>query len=340
MRKQWLMLITAVLSFMVMVGCQQESASTTIQQATDQHITIIPRYNMAEYDQRIDQLYQQLAATPHAKSFSMADRVAYFSHAFLQQPYLGGPLGEGVNGEFDKSPLYRTDGFDCMTLASIVLALASSDSLATFKKRIRQVRYQDATVRYRNRNHFASLDWNPHNQQLKLLEDITSTIHDQQRQPVAKIATADIDKKAWYQHKTLSMIKQFTSLSPVKEQMLLQQFRDQQNYVANQQSHLPYIPLNRLFDENGQPDLSLFDQIPSGAVIEIVRPNWDLVKYIGTHLNVSHMGFAVREQDGRLMYREASSLHHQVINIPLVDYLKHYLTSPTVKGINVQRVLS
>ncbi len=102
-----------------------------------------------------------------------------------------------------------------------------------------------------------------------------------------------------------------------------------------------YLPLRRLFKADGQPNIYLFKQIPSGSVIEIIRPDWDLHSQIGTRMNVSHLGLAVRTSKG-LMFREASSLDtigKTVIDVPLTNYLKGYLHSPTVKGINVQKII-
>ena len=83
-----------------------------------------------------------------------------------------------------------------------------------------------------------------------------------------------------------------------------------------------------------------FQQIPNAAIIEIVRPNWDLTKEIGTHLNVSHIGFAIWKNK-TLYFRQASSIHHQVIDTPLTSYLYDALkNSETIKGINIQIALS
>jgi len=313
-------------------------ADTKVQNNTakkSQQVTVIPHYKSANYDKEIKALYaaQQKTQQP------IAQKIDYFSAAFLQQPYVGGALGEGPTGRFDKSPLYRTDGFDCLTLVSTVLALVNANDLYGFKQEIKKVRYKDAKVAYRNRNHFTSIDWNVNNAKRGLVKDITKNIKDEDHHFVAQTATAYINKQAWYHKKPLSSLKLFSLIKPKKQQQLLQHLHQQMNYVENQQSHLPYIPLKRLFDKNGQPVQFLFNQIPSGSIIEIVRPNWNLMPMIGTHLNVSHLGFALRTKKG-LVYREASSVENKVIDIPLVNYLKQYINSPTVKGINVQIVLN
>nr|WP_277619301.1 N-acetylmuramoyl-L-alanine amidase-like domain-containing protein [Legionella norrlandica] len=78
--------------------------------------------------------------------------------------------------------------------------------------------------------------------------------------------------------------------------------------------------------------------MPNGAIIEIVRPNWDLRKEIGTALNISHLGFAIWIND-KLYFRQASSQYGKVIDVPLIDYLDKARSSPTIKGINIQVVL-
>ena len=103
-------------------------------------------------------------------------------------------------------------------------------------------------------------------------------------------------------------------------------------------STIPYIPLSVLFDNAGQANMHLFKQIPNAGIIEIVRPNWDLTKQIGTHLNVSHLGFAIWINNV-IFFREASSEHHQIIDVPLIDYLRAAQKSPTIKGINIQIAL-
>ncbi len=99
---------------------------------------------------------------------------------------------------------------------------------------------------------------------------------------------------------------------------------------------ITYLPLTILFDANDKPNQDLFKQIPQAAIIEIIRPNWNLTKEIGSHLNVSHLGFAIWK-GGILYFREASTIEHKVIDIPLTDYLATYLHSPTIKGIHIEQ---
>ncbi|MCD6045290.1 MAG: Protein of uncharacterized function [Gammaproteobacteria bacterium] len=289
-------------------------------------MNIIPPYTVAVYDATIQKLY---ANQPKNK------RLEYFSAAFLGEPYLNGALGEGVEGEFDQSPLYRSDAFDCMTYVSTVLALLHAHNAQEFKEMIKKINYQSGFVSYQNRNHFTSIDWNPNNEKQGFIKDITMGLHDQNNQSVAQINSTYINKKAWYAQKTLASIKLLSPITPEKQQQLLLRLQGLSREMSNQYSHLAYVPLTVLFNKQGQPNVFVFDQIPSGSIIEIVRSNW---KKDGTDLDVSHLGFALRTKDG-LVYREASSIENKVIDIPLAEYLRGYLNTPTVEGINIQLVL-
>ncbi len=293
--------------------------------AADQ-VSIIPPYNVAAYDTAIERLYAHQPTT---------QKLEYFSAAFLGQRYLNGALGEGMEGEFDQSPLYRTDAFDCMTYVSTVLALINANDLQTFKQMIKKINYKEGLVYYQNRNHFTSTDWNPNNESQGFIKDITMTIHNQNNQSIAEIDNTYINKKAWYDKKTLASIKLLSPLTIEKQQQLLARFRGLSAEVSNQEAHIPYVPLTALYDKQGRPNQFIFDQIPTGSIIEIVRSDW---KADGTELDVSHLGFALRTKDG-LVYREASLIKKEVIDIPLAEYLRKYLNDRAFNGINIQLVL-
>ena len=96
--------------------------------------------------------------------------------------------------------------------------------------------------------------------------------------------------------------------------------------------------MTALFDKNGQPNQALFDRIPDGVIVEIARPDWDLRKDIGTKLDLSHMGLALRIH-GDLIFRQASTVEKKVADVPLATYLARYLKSPTVKGIHLEKII-
>lgn len=281
----------------------------------------------------IEKLYHSLSSMPNS---SMPDRIDWISSQFLGVRYLLGSLGEGSTARYDQFPKYRVDAFDCDTYVNTVLSLAVANSLASFQQCINNMRYKNGTVSYLQRNHFTGLDWNQNNQHSGILKDITLTIKDQNNQSVAKVADAIINKPNWYAFKTVETIR-LQSADKVKEEKRLAELKRKGAKLEITSEKVPYLPFSALFSEN-KPDTYLFAQIPHGAIIEIVRPNWDLSQKIGTALNISHLGFAIRN-NGQLYFREASSEYDKVVDVPLIDYLEKAQNSPTIKGINIQIVV-
>ncbi len=282
----------------------------------------------------IKELYHRLNSMPNT---SMAERIDWISKHFLGKVYELGALGEGAKAHYDQYPQYRVDAFDCDTFVNTVLSLALADSVESFRQCQKLDRYKEGKVAYIYRNHFMSLDWNINNQKRGILKDITLDIKDQKNKSVALYAVALIDKPSWYAHKNLSTIRVQNS-DKRKQQKLLDELKQKGSHLEVATAKMPYIPFTALFTKDNQPNLYLFSQIPHGAIVQIVRPNWDLRKIIGTSLNVSHLGFAIRDKD-QLYFRQASSQLGKVVDVPLVDYLKEAQSSPTIKGINVQIVL-
>ncbi|OGT27047.1 MAG: hypothetical protein A3I77_02345 [Gammaproteobacteria bacterium RIFCSPLOWO2_02_FULL_42_14] len=254
----------------------------------------------------------------------MTNNIADISRSFLGKPYVAGAQGEGERGEFDRAPLFRFDAFDCVTYVNNVLALSLSHSPAEFEKKLLQINYYDADPKFEKRFHFMSADWNLQNQKNKIIRDVTNEIFDEKKNCVAIVAEGEIDKSSWFLKKSENECgTRADFLKRVSEKFKMEWVR------------LPYLPLTQLFDTKKNPNEFIFSQIPHESIIEIVRPNWDLRDKIGTRLHVSHVGFGIREKN-KLLFRHASSEAGCVGEIALVDYLKKYLDSPTVRGINVQ----
>ena len=282
----------------------------------------------------IKELYHTLNTMPNS---SMAERIDWISSHFSGTVYVLGSLGEGPKARYDQFPQYRVDAFDCDTYVNTVLSLALANSLESFQQCIKFSRYKNGKIAYINRNHFTSLDWNINNQQRGVLKDITLDIKDQKNQPVALFAVSLINKPGWYAHKTISTIR-LQNEDKIKQGQLLTELRSKGEQLKVTSSKIPYLPLTALFQQDNKPNLYLFSQIPNGAIIEIVRPDWDLRDLIGTSLDVSHLGFAIKIKD-QLYFRQASSQKGKVIDVPLIDYLNEARTSPTIKGINVQVIV-
>ena len=267
-------------------------------------------------DSTIKELYHTLKTMP---IISMVERIDWISAQFRGKKYLLGALGEGPNARYDQYPRYRVDAFDCDTYVNTVIALALGNSLESFQQCIQLNRYKDGKVGYLHRNHFTSIDWNKNNQDRGILKDITLTIKNNNNQYVAMFANAIIDKSNWYQHKSTSTIR-IQHVNKNEQNNRLNELKTKGKQLGITYSKLPYIPLTALFLENNTPNMHLFSQIPNGAIIEIVRPNWNLRKVIGTSLNISHLGFAIRKNE-QLYFREASSLQGKITDVPFIGQL-------------------
>ena len=289
---------------------------------------------MPKADLMIQSLYHKLGKE---QSSTMSSRLSIVSAYFIGKPYQLGALGEGRLGRYDQFPLYRTDAFDCLTYVETVLAIALSPNLKAFKQTINHIRYQDGHVSYLTRLHFTELDWNKAHQRQHILKDITDTFRDEKNQPVARTARATIDKPMWIQHLSKAAIR-LRQKNPTLQEARLTALKQKGPQLTTTVVSLPYLPLTALFDADSQPNRTLFQQIPNGAIIEIIRPNWDLTETVGTHLNVSHIGFAFWHQ-GILYFRNASSLKGRVVDQPLIAYLAEARKNPTIKGINVQVII-
>jgi hypothetical protein len=298
----------------------------------------IQALNSADIEQQanlvIKELYHTLNNMPNT---SMSNRIDWISERFKGAPYLLGSLGEGIKGRYDQFPNYRTDAFDCDTYVNTVIALALANSLEHFQQCINWTRYKNGKVSYLNRNHFTSIDWNKNNHQQGVIQDITLTVQDQHHRPVAHYAQALINKPNWYAHKTLATIRLNEPTKDIESERLAE-LKIKGSAQPATPSIMPYLPLDRLFNKRNEANHYLFNQIPSGTIVEIVRPNWDLKEAIGTSLNVSHLGFAIWKNN-ILYFREASSQYGKVVDVSLIEYLKEALKSPSIKGINLQAMM-
>jgi hypothetical protein len=285
-------------------------------------------------EKNIQQLYHSLSTHPAS---NMVNRLDVISQHWLHRPYELFALGEGAPSPYDEGPRYRTDAFDCETYVDTVLAVALANNLVEFKQCMNRIRYANGTVSFLSRNHFMSLDWNINNQRQGFIRDITKTIVNPAHQPVFKQAVARIDKASWYAHLPLSRIR-LPITSPAVKAQRLAALRAEGKHIPIQTATIAYLPFSALFNDKNQPVMFIFNQIPDGSIIEIVRPNWDLTALIGTHLNVSHLGFVFRKHHV-LMFRQASAIYNHTIDVPLIDYLREARESPTIDGINIQIIV-
>lgn len=240
----------------------------------------------------------------------------------MNRPYLIDPLGEGDGALIDKDPRIRYDGFDCTTYVETVLALARSPDVRQVLSEMDKVRYQNGQVGFLQRNHFTSVDWVPNGLRQGLFKDITAKVAQEHLQ----ISRTLIDKAAWAQKWSLERVN--VSLEPAEQQRRLKQVQGQAQSMAIQWAEVPFIP-KEVVAAGGD----ILNRIPSGAIINIVRPQWDLREAIGTYLDISHQGFAIRVGD-ILYFRHASQGKH-VMQEPLAQYMERMLAVRSIGGIQI-----
>lgn len=283
------------------------------------------------------QIVEILENLQHMRFKSFTDKVAYINQLFFNKPYTFNALGEGSKGEFDNNPLYRTDAFDCETYVDTVIALALASDLKSFQDMIRNVRYKDGNVKFTDRNHFTCLDWNQNNQKQHITKDITNSITGKENQHIAIDAKTYIDKPNWYKTMPIERIRLQGEKDKNREKKLIS-LRKKGKKQKKSLSIIPYIPLKEIMPTADEVAMYIIQQIPNGAIMEIIRPNWDLCKVIGTHLNVSHLGFVVWENE-KPYFIHASSDKLMIVKVPLISYLKVARENPTIKGVNIQIIL-
>lgn len=209
------------------------------------------------------------------------EKIKYYSNILLDKPYISQPLGEG-----NRAPLYRFDGFDCLTYIETVLSLSKANNLKEFKMNMNNIRYKSGNVSFLDRNHFFSLDWQNNN--THLVENITKEIGLQKINLIHK----KIDKKSWF-------LKNYNlnTDNKVKE-------------IA-----IEYIPIKHILDVvKLTPDISIF---------ALVRNKLEVEEKIGSELAVYHTGFLLRK-NGTIFLRHASSKYKKIIDEKLSEYIKRY----------------
>jgi hypothetical protein len=292
---------------------------------------ILPDHSYADDDTVITRLQQRYAQTHFDK------KILGVSEYLLNRPYCLGALGEGRQGVFDQSPIYRTDRFDCLTFINTILALTFSHDLKSFQKKIQAMRYFQLPIDYAHRCHIMSLDWNRYHASQGMITDITHTILHRNGRKMFRSAQAVIDKKAWFEHRTSNNIKLQYSLSLREEKNLLEKLRHSADTAEAKSVNIHYLPMPELFNANKQIKEDILTQLPCVSLLEIVRPNWDLRETIGTHLHISHIGLAFKKEQ-HWWFRHASSQYNTVTDVALCSYLAQYLNHETIKGVNLQRV--
>ncbi len=251
---------------------------------------------------------------------------------FCDRPYIEAPCGEGAQGNYSTRPIYREDGFDCVTLVNTAMTHYFCMSASDREAMAIRLNYYGERVDYLARFHFMSADWCPELTRLKIIKDLTPGMVGEDGASLASVANAYINRQAWLLSRTTSDLYLGADVSPVQLEQHLALLHAQVSTLSNVSVTTPYLTLSQVLDDCGKLKLAVFDQLPNDVIMLIVRPNWDLTNSIGTHLNVSHLGIIGRGVD-EWQFIHASSKAKCVQQVALASYLRSCTTSKTIDGI-------
>ncbi len=114
---------------------------------------------------RTQQLLQ--AAAPFA---TIGERLKFFTAQFIGQPYIINPL---IGSDTEPEVFTATyDGFDCVTYLETCLALARAKQANEVNDLLREIRYRNGNVTWKDRLHYTT-DWSKYHSKRGLLTDIT-----------------------------------------------------------------------------------------------------------------------------------------------------------------------
>jgi len=167
--------------------------------------------------------------------------------------------------------------------------LASDDEmLTTFHNTLISIRYKDGDISFYSRNHFPSADWLPNNIEAGHFVDVSHEVA--QRFGHAETLPALINKKEWYKHLNASRIciagedeTHYPNCSASKDVIAAQLnvlHEEGTSQAINALATVPYVPLWEFFAPRSDINAQL-KAIPHGAIIQIVRPRYDLREWIG-----------------------------------------------------------
>lgn len=291
----------------------------------------IHSFKNLKFNQRLDKISQLLLGTPYPSQASQAQTDLFQSKDHLHE------VVHQLSYQHESGFNFKT--LDCVTYTETVLGLAYADptlpNLEAFSKdfqlKLDSIRYQNGIDTFLHRNHFISADWVPNNH--AVFHDITSQIG-----PSCQLATTNINRLSWI-HKTQIENKFVKEACPTQEETEAAFIHQQIDLPIDEDAKLDYIPIKDFLSHYQEIVLSFPEET---AIVNIVRPAWDLTESIGTKLNVSHQGFVFKQADPnsqdaeQLIFRHATTIDpKQVVELPLDVYLTRYLDSHPAIGLNI-----
>jgi hypothetical protein len=240
----------------------------------------------------------------------------FYANQLMGKPYVGKTLE--VNPKEELAVNLRE--LDCTTLVENVVALVlttrqGSKRFHDFCRNLERIRYRNGKLDgYASRNHYFS-EWIQSNEAQGIVQEVKGMTQDSRGAFYPFVETQTLNCTYMSQH-------------PDRYPMLKGDAAALKQIKANEQRvngrTVRYVP-RRFLDRSRKELVAIQD----GDILAIVSKK--------EGLDISHVGIAVWEKDGKLHLLNASQIHKRVVLEPmtLFDYMKQH---PTQLGVRVIRV--
>lgn len=243
--------------------------------------------------------------------------MVFYGKQLMGIPYVGKTLEVNPTEQLT----VNLSSLDCTTLVENVLALAlttkeGSTKFGAFKRNLLRIRYRNGKLDgYASRNHYFS-EWIASNEGLGIVLEIRGK--------------ADDKRGAYYpfiEQQTLACT--YMSEHPNLYPMLKDDAKARRLIASNEQringKTIRYIP-KRLVGKNKKE----LNCIQDGDILAIVTKK--------KGLDISHVGIAVWDKDGRLHLLNASQIHKKVVLEPMTlhEYMQKHSAQVGVRVVRVE----
>ena len=229
----------------------------------------------------------------------IGQRMKMVTEPLLGMEYIVDGIGEEKAPDLD--PIVRYDAFDCLTFVEEAIALSLGKDQDDIDNIRRELRYQNGTVEYPDRNHFMLSQWIPNNIAKGYLKDITHTLGE------THVVSKTITERTWSRWKGRHKYPFETSQYPTGV------------------FSVGVLSLDAA--------IASIERIPEGALVVIVRQD-----KVHNPLLVTHLGFVVRYNKKDVRIRHATKMAGGIVKDNyLLWYLEHVrkFTRWPVEGILV-----
>lgn len=251
----------------------------------------------------------------------------------LGTPHDWSASGEGEDGRYDRDPEYSLSSGNCVTWVEQILAMVNSGgTFDGFMARLRDIRYYNGQRDYVMRKHFQEADWIPDNTAIGYIYDLLPAFSED-----VLYAEGEINKPNWYAAKE-GLEGDFSDLSDEEILKRISEFQKEGAYMGSETVSLGYVPFERMARLDGEKyslDPAFIDRLPVISVFNVVNKGLIIKDSDGnrvTDLLVSHVGFIVKEPDGRVLIYHSTNKTDAALSIMAQEELLSFISHRYLSG--------